>query len=151
LSACSTGDSITCKRSPNNCPRFRRGFFRATFFNSYGDRVYEIAFPYLTPTDIAHHDNQLEYVFNFSITGQSYTLRVTDEVLDLDTIKEENELPEWENKLGSVWIIQRLFNSAFGWYVYSFIRISEDNTADHSITQLQEKLEKINVMSRIFL
>ena len=68
------------------------------FLIPIGD-IYEIAFPYLKPTDIGVHQHQLEYNFNLSISGRSYKLRVTDEVLDLGTIKEENELPEWENKI----------------------------------------------------
>lgn len=121
-------------------------FSEPPFLIPIGDRVYEIAFPYLKPTDIAHHDNQLEYVFNFSITAQSYTLRVTDEVLDLDTIKEENELPEWENKLGErldnttallIRVLVGIFTALFGY----------QKTIQPTIllTQLQEKLEKINV------
>ncbi len=40
------------------------------------DGVYEIAFPYLKPTDIGHHDHQLEYIFNLSISSEFYKLRV---------------------------------------------------------------------------
>lgn len=73
---------------------------RESFLIPVTNSVYEIGFPYLKPADIIHHNQHLEYVFNLSIGEHSYALRVTDEVLDLDTIKEENELPEWEEKLG---------------------------------------------------
>jgi len=116
------------------------------FLIPISDRVYEIAFPYLKPTDIGHHDHQLESVFNLSISGQSYTLHVTDEVLDLDTIKEENELPEWENKLG-----ERLDNTT-ALLIRIFIGVlttcfSHQKTRQPIVllTQLQQKLYAVNI------
>ncbi|MBA3921093.1 MAG: hypothetical protein H0X31_05025, partial [Nostocaceae cyanobacterium] len=69
------------------------------FLIPFREQVYEIAFPYLKPTDINCELNNLEYIFDLTICGESHKLRVADEVLDLDTINEENELLEWEQKL----------------------------------------------------
>ncbi len=110
------------------------------------DTVYEIAFPYLKPTDIEHHHNQLEYVLKISINGLSYNLRVTDEVLDLGAIKEEKELPEWESILG-----ERLDNKTallIGLFVGMFTNLfGYQKTRQPTIllTQLQEKLDQVNV------
>ncbi len=116
------------------------------FLIPLGDGVYEIAFPYLKPRDIGHHDHQLEYIFNLSISSQLYRLRVTDEVLDLDTIKEENELQEWENKLG-----KRLDSTAallirlgVGMFT-SFFGYQKTRQPTILLTQLQEKLDKVKV------
>lgn len=111
-----------------------------------GEEVYEVGFPYLKPADIAHHNNQLEYVFNLSVNGQSCALRITDEVLDLDTIKEESKLSEWEEKLG-----ERLDNTTtllirllVGMFTTFF---SEQMTRQPKVLvlQLQEKLDTVNV------
>ena len=114
------------------------------FLIPIGD-IYEIAFPYLKPTDRGVDEHQLEYIFNLSISGQSYPLRVTDEVLDLGTIKEKNELPEWENRLGeclddtAALLIQLLigvFTNCFG--------NQKTNQPKILLTQLQAKLDNVN-------
>lgn len=116
------------------------------FLITLDNGVYEIAFPYLKPTDIGHHDHQLEYIFNLSISSQLYRLRVTDEVLDLDTIKEENELQEWENKLGehldsTTTLLIRLFIGMFT----SFFGDQKTRQPTILLTQLEEKLDKVKV------
>ncbi|NEU71863.1 DUF2357 domain-containing protein [Hassallia byssoidea VB512170] len=110
------------------------------------DDIYEIAFPYLKPTDIEHHHNLLEYVLKITINGQSYNLRVTDEVLDLDAIKEENELPEWQSILGErldntaallIRLLVGMFTNLFGY--------QKTRQPTILISQLQDKLDQINV------
>lgn len=65
-------------------------------------RVYEVAFPYLKTTDIKPDNPQLEYVFNLRVSGHIYNLHITDEVLDDETIKDEQEVGEWEDILGEL-------------------------------------------------
>jgi hypothetical protein len=65
------------------------------------DRVYEIGFPHLQPTDLQHHNFQLQSTLSLDIAGESYTLYISDEVLDEETIEQESEIAEWENKLGN--------------------------------------------------
>lgn len=110
------------------------------------ERVYEIPFPYLKPTDIEHHPQQLESVFNISINGQSYNLRVSDEVLDLDTIKEEKELLEWQSILGErldsktallIRILVGMLTNLFGYQKVRQPRIL--------LAHIQSKLDAFNV------
>lgn len=110
------------------------------------ESVYEIPFPYLKPADIAHHDHRLEYVFNLSVSDQSYPLRVTDEVLDLDTIKQENELSEWENRLekrldSTTTLLIRLFVGIFT----TFFSEQLTNKPQVLVLQLQQKLDRVNI------
>ncbi len=65
----------------------------------FADRVYEIGFPYLKRTDLEPDKFDLEFTFNLDVSEKSYSLSVRDEVLDLETIKEESEIQEWENRL----------------------------------------------------
>jgi len=65
-----------------------------------GDKTYEIAFPYLKPGDKIPEKYDLAHNFNLDISGSTYTLKVTDEILDSETIKEENQIPEWQKLLG---------------------------------------------------
>lgn len=108
--------------------------------------VYEIGFPYLKPADIAHHNNHLEYVFNLSVNSQSWALHVTDEVLDLDTIKEESELLEWEEKLGerldntTTLLIRLLVGMSTTFFSEQMARQPKV-----LVLQLQQKLDSIKV------
>lgn len=117
------------------------------FLIPISDGVYEIAFPYLKPTEIQHENIQLEYIYNLSsICKKSYKLCVTDEVLDLETIKEENELPEWESKLGerldnTVALLIRLFVGLFT-NLFGYQKTSQSIIL---LTHLQEKLDNVNV------
>jgi hypothetical protein len=119
---------------------------RESFLIPVTNSVYEIGFPYLKPADIIHHNQQLDYVFNLSIGEQSYALRVTDEVLDLDTIKEERDLPEWEEKLGKrldntntrlIRLLIGMFASIFGEQMLKQPQVP--------VIQLPERLNKVNV------
>ncbi len=110
------------------------------------ERVYEIAFPYLKPTDIEHHAHQLETVLNISISSQPYSLRIADEVLDLDAIKEEKELLEWQSILGKrldsntallIRLMVGMFTNLFGYQKIRQPRVL--------LTQLQKKLDEFNV------
>jgi len=109
------------------------------------NQVYEIAFPYLKPTDINPNTNNLEYIFDLTICGESHKLRVADEVLDLDTITEENELLAWEQKLE-----RRLDHTAtllIKLLVGMFTIIFEDGKARQPTiltSQLQDKLGKVS-------
>ena len=115
------------------------------FLISRDEGVYEIPFPYLKPADIAHHNNQLEYVLNLSISNQSHALHVTDEVLDLDTIEEKSELQEWQDRLG-----ERLDNKTallILLLVGMFTTCFSDKTQKPQlwVIQLQEKLNQFDV------
>lgn len=63
----------------------------------HGDRIYEIGFPYLKPSDLQHHDNSLCFQLILAIDEVHYPLQITDEVLDEGAIEEENS--EWNNVL----------------------------------------------------
>lgn len=117
-----------------------------SFLIPVSQSLYEFPFPYLKPTDIVHHSNQLKYIFNLSVSGQSYALHITDEVLDLDTIKEESELSEWEAQLGkrldtTTTLLIRLFIGMFT----SFFSEQMTRQSQVLVLQLQKKLDKINV------
>lgn len=58
----------------------------------------EINFPYLKPADVFPPDYQLQK--NISLTDDNISLTVTDEVLDITTIKDETDIPHWEERLG---------------------------------------------------
>ncbi|TVP62615.1 MAG: DUF2357 domain-containing protein [Nodularia sp. (in: Bacteria)] len=110
------------------------------------DRVYEICFPYLQPTNLQHHNFELESALNLDISGQSYTLRVSDEVLDLETIKEEAEIAEWENKLGecldkTTSELMRLFIGMFA----EILKNKKTGKAEILLTELAEKLNLVDI------
>lgn len=119
---------------------------RESFLIPVTNSVYEIGFPYLKTADIIHHNQQLEYVFNLSIGEQSYALRVTDEVLDVDTIKEESDLPEWEEKLGKRLdnTNARLIRLLVGMFASLFCE-QMLKQPQLCVIQLPEKLNKVNV------
>jgi len=58
----------------------------------------EIPFPYLKPVDVSSPDYQLQKTI--SLTDDDICLTVTDEVLDIETIEDESEIPHWEERLG---------------------------------------------------
>ncbi|MBD2207385.1 DUF2357 domain-containing protein [Calothrix sp. FACHB-1219] len=118
----------------------------SSFLIPIADRVYEIAFPYLKPTDISQHPQQLEYVFPVKISGHIYHLHITDEVLDIETIKDKQEITEWEHILET-----RLDNTTsflIRILVGNFANIFDNHQSRQPtilVSQLQQKLNKFNV------
>ena len=105
------------------------------------ERVYEIAFPYIKPTDIGHK-SELEYGFNLVVSGENYALRISDEVLDLETIQVENELAEWERQLG-----ERLDTTTSGLirlFVGMFTKLFAGQKSNLLVSLLPQKLAEVN-------
>lgn len=67
--------------------------------------VYQIGFPYLQPANLSYSDEHnwqdLRSVLNLEVSKKSYKLPIMGQVMDLETIKEEAEIEEWENRLGN--------------------------------------------------
>lgn len=64
------------------------------------NQVYEIGFPWLEITDLKHNNDPLNSQLSLEINLHLYVLKIRGEVLDRDTIEEEKQLKEWEEKLG---------------------------------------------------
>lgn len=110
------------------------------------DRVYEIGFPYLKITDLEQNSFELKAEFNLDISGQSYTLRVSDEVLDLETIQEEAEIQEWEKRLKER--LDKKTSELIRLFIGMFTEIfSNEKTGKVKVllTDLPEKLQLVNI------
>ncbi len=105
-----------------------------TWFIPRDDGVYEIPFPYLKPADIAHHDNQLQYGFSLANSH----LRITDEVLDVDTVEAEGELAEGVFTDSTTAVLIRLL-------VGMFTTVFRNHEV--GLIQLQEKLHEVTAES----
>jgi Domain of unknown function (DUF2357) len=117
-----------------------------SFLIPISDRIYEIAFPYLKTTDIRQHPKQLKYVFNLKVSGHIYNLHITDEVLDADTIKDTQEVSEWETILG-----ERLDNTTshlIRILVGAFANIFDTHQSKKPtiiVSRLQQKIDQFNI------
>ncbi|MDD1413292.1 DUF2357 domain-containing protein [Dolichospermum sp. ST_con] len=110
------------------------------------DRVYEIGFPYLQPTDLQHHNFELQSGLTLDISGKSYILQISDEILDLETIKEEAEIQELENRLGER--LDKTTANLIRLFIGMFTDIfSHQKTVNTNIIliELPEKLELVNI------
>ncbi len=111
-----------------------------------GDQAYEIGFPYLKVANIKDENYQLEYIFNISISDESYRFCVRDEVLDLESIKEEEELREWKQNLGesldnTVAPLIRLFVGMFANNIFGYSKMTQNIL----LTQLPNILDNIKI------
>jgi|GEM_PF-731883 hypothetical protein len=106
------------------------------------DGVYEIGFPYLQPNDLQHHNFELKCVLNLDISGKSYTLYVSDEVLDLETIQEEVEIQKWENRLGGR--LDKTTAELIRLFIGMFAEIL-GRDGEVLLTELVDKLESVNI------
>jgi hypothetical protein len=110
------------------------------------DKVYEIGFPYLNPTELKDDNYALEAVFNLDISEQSYPLYVNDEVLDLETIKQAAEIPEWESRLKER--LDRKTSELIRLFIGMFTEIFGYQQVENTkvlLIDLPEKLELANV------
>jgi hypothetical protein len=64
------------------------------------DQVYEIGFPWFTPTDLQHNNYQLDKQLTLEINLHLYVLKIRGKVLDSATIEDDKQLEEWKEKLG---------------------------------------------------
>lgn len=64
------------------------------------DRVYEIGFPWFTPTDLQHNNSQLDKQLTLEINLHLSVLKIRGQVLDSATIEDDKQLEEWKKKLG---------------------------------------------------
>lgn len=110
------------------------------------DKVYEFGFPYLQPPDLQHPNFELKSVLTLDIFGQSYPLSVSDEVLDVETIKKEPEIQAWKNRLGkrldeTTAELMRLFIGMFT-EILSSKKIGKVQVL---LTKLADNLELVNI------
>lgn len=111
------------------------------------DRVYEVGFPYLQPTDLQHDQPNLVSKLNLDISGQSCTVNISDEVLDVETIKEESEIEAWENKLGKS-LVDKTTAELIRLFIGMFTEILTDKKSAKAqilLIDLSEKLAIINL------
>ncbi|MBE9168940.1 DUF2357 domain-containing protein [Pleurocapsales cyanobacterium LEGE 06147] len=64
----------------------------------HGDRLYEIGFPYLKPSDLEHYEYRCQSELSLSINEVEYLFYITDEVIDKAAIEDETQLEEWLDK-----------------------------------------------------
>lgn len=64
------------------------------------DQVYEIGFPWFTPTDLQHNNYQLDKQLALEINLHLYVLKIRGKVLDSATIEDDKQLKELKEKLG---------------------------------------------------
>ena len=85
----------------------------------HGENVYEIGFPYLKPTDLEQHDDRCKTEIKVETEIAKYSLSITDEVIDKETIEDEAQLKEWlktpkQKQLDtSISLLLQSFNSLF--------------------------------------
>ncbi|NLQ04572.1 DUF2357 domain-containing protein [Cylindrospermopsis raciborskii] len=121
-----------------------------SWFIPISQGIYEVGFPYLQPTDLHYdhdHHASLRYVLSLAIPGQGYNLSITD-VLDLETIKEEVEIPEWEHRLGNR--LDRTASELVRLFIGMFTHISSGTTRINSeanilLSGLSQKLDSVNI------
>ncbi|HEY9865879.1 MAG TPA: DUF2357 domain-containing protein [Candidatus Obscuribacterales bacterium] len=63
------------------------------------DRVYEIGFPWFTPTDLQHNNSQLDKQLTLEINLHLSVLKIRGQVLDIATIEDDKQLKELREKL----------------------------------------------------
>lgn len=110
------------------------------------DRVYEIGFPHLQPTDLQHDQPELVSKLNLQIDTTSYTLYITDEVLDEETIEQELEIAEWKKRLGER--LDKTTAELIRLFIGIFTKIlTEEKTVKTELLliNLPEKLNLINL------
>lgn len=99
---------------------------------SHENRVYEIGYPHLNPSDLHHHDNYLLFELVLVINNIHYSLKITDEILDEETIEDENILEEWLNSPwnnlldSSVSQLLQIFNGLFKGKQINLYQLPED-------------------------
>ncbi|OHY35004.1 hypothetical protein BCV63_00980 [Cylindrospermopsis raciborskii CS-508] len=116
--------------------------------------VYQIGFPYLQPANLSYSDEHnwqdLRSVLNLEVSKKSYKLPIMGQVMDLETIKEEAEIEEWENRLGNrldktVSELIRLFIGMFT-DIFSGENTIRFNMESHILlSRLPQKLQSVNL------
>ncbi|BAZ89817.1 hypothetical protein NIES932_13000 [Raphidiopsis curvata NIES-932] len=116
--------------------------------------VYQVGFPYLQPANLSHSDNHdwqdLRSVLSLEVSKRSYKLAIMGQVMDLETIKEEGEIEEWENRLGNrldkkVSELIRLFIGMFT-DIFSGENTIRFNMESHILlSRLPQKLQSVNL------
>jgi hypothetical protein len=64
----------------------------------HSDRLYEIVFPYLKPSDLEHYEYRCQAELLLSINEVEDLFYITDEVIDQAAIGDETQLKEWLDK-----------------------------------------------------
>ena len=113
-----------------------------------GDSVYEVGFPYINPTDLAHQSRQLLAEIALIVSGEHKSIKISDQVIDQGAIEDEKKLEEWGNSdLGknidkSVGLLLQIFNNLLGgshiWHK------KQGNSARVYVTNLNKHLAKFN-------
>ncbi len=113
-----------------------------TLFVPRHNSAYELAFPYVKPPDLSYHHQHLEYQLDLiSLNGNSEQLIITDEVLDAETVEQEEKLVELEKKLGESLdgITAQLLRIMVG--IFTII----SSKPEVWLSELSEKLDKVKV------